>query len=358
MSLSYNDLFILNLFSISQPKKGSTVFHILQGKRTASILYRAVDYSLEPFFGFFPQLDRSTFYQKLEEFTTMGYLVYNQENQEYIHSLKGKEKVHTYLSTYYQPTHLNWLTQGRVIKDVQRKVYFLTQIFSEIRHNNNRYLPIEKDVDMQQWAKRWIAAQDKSLMDLAAYFGMEWKRLLSSIETKNAVILVHLMSGHDTVGLTKQQLAHQLHTTELEITVRQYDSLSYLIKQMHEITQEVPLFASIITEKAVPNENGLSNSAKETAVLLGKGYSIEQITHIRRLKKSTISEHLIEWAILFPSVDIHSFVPNKVYDSLKTLLTNSPDATFQEATNHIPGIEFWCYRLMQIERRRANEKPD
>ncbi len=53
MALTYTDYFILTLFSTEQPKKGSTVFHILQGKKTASILYRAADYSLDCFLAFF-----------------------------------------------------------------------------------------------------------------------------------------------------------------------------------------------------------------------------------------------------------------------------------------------------------------
>lgn len=355
MALTYNDLFILALFSNTQAKKGSTVFHILQGKRTASILYRAVDYSLEPFFGFFPQLDRSVFYQKLEELTSSGYLLYTHDSKEYLLSQTGENSVRQYLSDHYQPHHLNWLTQGRMVRDVQRKIYFITQILSEIRYENKRYLPVEKEYDIQQWVKRWIATQSKPLKELAAAFGMEWKVLLSNLETENAVILVHLMSGHDIVGLTKKQLAQQMNIPELEITVRQYDAMSCLIQQIHEIHQQVPLFASIVKDTAAPNKNGLSHSAKETALLLEKGFSIEKIVHIRRLKKSTISEHLIELVILFPTVEIEPFIPKEIYTSLKTLLADSPEVSFQEASDRLVNLEFWWFRLMQIERRRANE---
>ncbi|MBM6613717.1 helix-turn-helix domain-containing protein [Desemzia sp. RIT804] len=358
MALTYNDLFILNLFSNSQAKKGSTVFHILQGKRTASILYRAVDYSLEPFFGFFPKLDRSTFYNILEELTSLGYLSHLQENNEYLQTRMAEDSVQSYLSNHYQPRDLNWLKQGRAVQDIQRKIYFLTQIFSEIRHENKRYLPVEKDYDIQQWAKKWIAKQETALPELAVEFGMEWKRLLSSLETENAVILVHLMSGHNVVGLTKNQLAQQMNLPRLEITLRQYDSMCYLIKQMNDVYKQVPLFASVAQEATILNESGVSNSAKETAVLLKKGFSIEKIIRIRQLKKSTISEHLIELVILFPTIEIQQFIPDEIYLSLKKLLTDFPEASFQELSDRLPNLEFWWYRLAQIERRRENEGKD
>ena len=358
MSLTYNELFILNLFSHSQAKKGSTVFHILQGKRTASILYRAVDYSLEPFFGFFPQLDRLVFYKKLENLVSMGYLLVSQEKNEYFLSQMGKDIVESYFSDHYRPRHLNWLTQGRAIVDVQRKIYFLTQVFSEIRHENKRYLPVEKDYDIQQWVKRWLAKQERDLQELAIEFGKEWKMLLSSLETENAVILVHLMSGHDAVGLTKNQLSQQMDLPELEITLRQFDSLGYLIEQISADSKPFPLFASVVQETIAPNEKGLSTSAKETALLLKKGYSIEKITHIRRLKKSTISEHLIEVVILFPALDIQQFIPTEMYFSLQALFVDAPEASFQDAADQLPDLEFLWYRLMQIERRRANEGTD
>lgn len=355
MILAYDDLFILNLFSHSQAKKGSTVFHILQGKRTASILYRAVDYSLEPFFGFFPKLDRSVFYKKLEELVSMRYLTFLQETNEYLQSQANENTFESYVLDQYHPSHLNWLTQGRAIVEFQRKVYFLTQVFSEIRHENKRYLPVEKDFDVQKWAKRWMIQQGTALQDLAVEFGMEWKTLLSSLETENAVILVHLMSGHDTVGLTKSQLSQLMNLPELEITLRQYDSLSYLMNQISADNKQVPLFASIVQETVVPNEKGVSTSAKETALLLEKGFSIEKIIHVRRLKKSTISEHVIELAILFPTLDIQQFMPAEIYFALKTLLADSPETSFQEASNHFLDLEFLWYRLMQIERRRQHE---
>lgn len=358
MSLTYNDLFILNLFSCSQPKKGSTVFHILQGKRTASILYRAIDYSLETFFGFFPQLDRSVFYKKLDGLVSMGYLSFSPETKEYLQSEIGKNKVESYFSAHYYPSQLNWLTQGRAITEFQRIIYFLTQIFSEIRHKNNRYLPVEKDYDIQQWVKSWMAKQDIPLQKLAIEFGMEWKRLLSCLETENAIILVHLMSGHDAVGLTKNQLSHQMNLSELEITFRQYDSISYLIQQISADSKHIPLFDSIVQETVVPSEKGISTSAKETALLLKKGFSIEKIAHIRHLKKSTISEHVIELAILFPTLDIQPFIPTEIYAALKTLLADSPELSFQEANDHLLNVEFLWYRLMQIERRRENERTD
>lgn len=352
MALIYTDYFILALFSADLTKKGTTVFHILQGKRTASILYRAADYHLDCFFGLFPNIARDAFFQRLKQLVALGYLTFFSEKEEYKQTVEGKEAIEHYFSHHYYPEKLQWMTHGRAVQEFQQKIYFLTQIFSEIRHENSRYIPLEKSTTIQQWAKQWLKQLPFELQMSAVQFGKEWSFLLAHLDSENAIIVVQSMSGHQIVGLTKKQLAERMSLETLEISMREADTFSSLMDLARQHPKEAPLFHSIIQDILQKNDNSLSKSAKETIQLVHKGYSLEQVTHLRNLKKSTVSEHIIEWAILFPTADIKPFIPKEIYTKAADLMRKNADYSFKEMQVLVPEMEFLWFRLMQIEGRR------
>lgn len=356
VALAYDEMFLLRLFAAGKPLKETSVFYILQGKRTASMLYRAVDYSLEPIFGFLPKLDRTTYQKKLHHLITVNYLSFMEESQELVLTAEGKAALEAYFAEHYEPLHLNWLTEGKTVTDFQKVIYFLTQIFSEARYSNKRYIPIEKNTVIQQWVKRWLHRQSKPPHELGVQFGSEWKKVLSQLEPNNAVIVVQLMSGHGSSGFTRAQIAQQLHLEETEIRVRLLDTLNFIVQYSLANKEAVPLFASILLELRQKNQKGLSKSALDTLVLLQQGYSLEQICQIRKLKKSTVSEHIIECVIVEPSMKVCDFIPEEVYGALQQLFEKRPHLTHQEAAEIIPDMEFYWFRIMQIERRRINER--
>src|SRR5690606_30451652 len=130
----------------------------------------------------------------------------------------------------YYPTKVRWMTHGRAVQEFQKKVYFLTQIFSEIRHKNSRYIPLEKNGAIQKWAKQWLKQQRSDVQESAVKFGQEWKLLLSQLESENAIVVAQSMSGHQIVGLTKKQLAEWMSVEALEISMREADTFSRLVE--------------------------------------------------------------------------------------------------------------------------------
>lgn len=352
MALAYEEMFLLSLFSDQQAKKETSIYYILLGKRTASMLYRAIDYALEPVFGFSPKLNRVVYQQRLDALIKAGFVRFAEETKEGLLTPTGKEVLNDYFSQHYQPTYLNWLTEGRTVLVFQKVVYFLAQILSEIRYNNKRYIPIEKNAAVQHWVKKWLSNQDLNFQDIGIQFGSEWKELLSQIEPDNAAVIVHLMTGHDRIGFTKAQLAQKMEQDKTEVHMRLLDSLSFIAQLITKKPEKTPLLTSIWSEIARKNNHGLSQSAQDTQRLLQQHYSIEQICSIRRLKKSTISEHIIELAIVDPNLNIAAFIPKKSFLQLQHLFAENGALTYQEAAEKIPEMEFYWFRLMQIERRR------
>lgn len=352
MALAYDEMFLLRLFSEGKPLKETSLFYILQGKRTASMLYRSVDYGLESIFGFLPKLDRTDYQRKLRHLISVNYLTLIEESQELILTADGQAALEAYFAELYEPIHLNWLTEGKIVIDFQKVLYFLTQILSETRYSNKRYIPIEKNTAIQQWVKRWLRRQSTSQHELGIQFGLEWKKVLSQLDPHNAVILVQLMSGHDRAGWTRAQIAQQLNLEEAEVRVRILDALNFIVQYTAAHKEDIPLFASILWELKQKNQNGISKSALDTLVLVQQGYTLEQICQIRKLKKSTVSEHIIECVIVEPTIKVSDFVPKEVYRSLQQLFEENADLTHQEAAEKIPHMEFYWFRIMQIERKR------
>lgn len=355
MTSTYEEMFLLYLFSAKQARKETSIYYLLQGKRTASMLYRTVDYQLEAIFGLFPKLDRSVYQNRLEKLIQLNYVSYSEESKEALLTLKGKEVLEVFFNQHYLPHQLNWMRERRVVLTFQKVIYFLTQILSEARYQNKRYIPIEKNVALQQWTKQWLRQQKKDYQDLALQFGLEWKKILSQIEPDTATLIVYLMTGHQMTGLTKKQLAQKMSIEEAEVHIRWLDGLSQMVHQIDEIAEQVPLLNSILMQIKERSHQGLSKSAQETQLLVQQGHTVEQVCNIRRLKKSTVYEHLIELVIVYPELEISAFMPATIYASLNQLWDENSSITYQEALERLPDMEFYWFRMMQIERRRKHD---
>lgn len=355
LTSTYEEMFLLSLFSAKQARKETSIYYILQGKRTASMLYRTVDYQLDNVFGLFPKLDRSVYQSRLEKFIQLNYVSYSEESKEVLLTLKGKEALEDYFKQHYSPDHLNWMREKRVVLTFQKVIYFLTQILSEARYQNKRYIPIEKNSALQHWTKQWLRQQKMNHQDLALQFGLEWKKVLTQLEPDTAVLIVYLMTGHQITGLTKTQLAQKMNLEELEVHIRWLDGLSHVVHRLEEIAEQVPLLASILLQIKERSRHGLAKSTQETQLLIQQGHTVEQICHIRRLKKSTVSEHLIELVIVYPELDISAFMPASIYTDLNQLWGENADLTYQEVVERLPDMEFYWFRMMQIERRRKHD---
>lgn len=351
----YNQYFCLSLYSKDYPIKPSTLYHILVGKRTASILFKAHTYHLTKFFSVFPNLQRKDYNKMIHFFVAKGWIKAEENSEEFYLCEQGKNEIESYFSNHFYPMNLNQLINGRTTKEFWKKILFLTQVFSELRYKNKYYLPIDKEWKIQIWLKNWLKNNPLEKQELAISFGKEWIQLLKELDSFNAEILVSQLTGHTKFGKTSSQLASRYEVETMELAFLLQNAVTLLTNKVVSKKDLCPLFYLVYQECKGDKYSSLSQSAKLTAYYLEKGFSIETIAAKRKLKINTISEHVIELAIIFPDFDVSHFMPKMDYQQLNELFKVNEALTYEEMINKMPQVPFSWYRLIQVERSRIFE---
>lgn len=124
------------------------------------------------------------------------------------------------------------------------------------------------------------------------------------------------------------------------------------IKYIKE-SNEFPLFLELYLE-SIRKISLFNQSTLETKKLIDEGSSLDEVATKRGLKLSTVSEHLIELAILDETYPIKELIPERDYRQIMGLFELNPTIGYYEIEEQGYQIPFYIYRLLQIERRRTN----
>ena len=349
----YLEYLFLSLFSIKEAKKPLSVFHILTGKRTASILYVAESYQLKHFFNCFRHLEKEDYLQKIDSLLKKNQLEEASDNHVYL-TPKGEQSVTTFFETHYYPSHFNGLLEGRSLKSFWRLLTFVTQVLSEMSHENVQYLPIEKEWKQQLWLKKWLQMHKKNLSKelLSQRFASEWMDLLALLEPSGATVISLKLTGYKTYGKTTKQISNLLELELDEVQVILTDALFQCIKQIKE-TNQFPLFFELYQE-SIRDISLFNQSTLATKKLMDEGKALEEVANSRGLKLSTVSEHLIELAIMDEAYPIKDLIAERTYQQIMGLFELNPTIGYYEIEEQGYQVPFYIYRLLQIERRRVN----
>ena len=72
--------------------------------------------------------------------------------------------------------------------------------------------------------------------------------------------------------------------------------------------------------------------------MLNKGLTVENIAHIRNLKRSTIEDHLVEITFNDKQFDIAPFVPSE----MQKMILNIAKQTDSKQLRQIKQLNKWC----------------
>lgn len=350
---TYLSHFILSLFRHSQQLKTSQLYHILTGKRTASTLYQALEKELLNYFSLTESLTREEFESLIAAASRQGWLARVEESL-YQLTDTGKQEVENYFREHHFPAHLQSLRYGNLTKPVWERLQLVTQIFSEKSHGNRQYTPVIKNYAHQRWCKHWIKKTAPLEKETTKQLVLEWKQLFERIDPPMANALAMRLTGHGQIGATHHQTAQHMQMDADEMEMFMLDALHAVYNVIEENTAMFPLFASLFAQTDRETYEGLSESVWITGQYLQRNYSPEAIAQKRNLKMGTVHEHIIELAIVNPHFPIEQYVPQPVWQFLHQEMEKSSDVPYKNLSKRIHDLPFYCYRLVQIERKRKD----
>lgn len=336
--------FILTLFREGDKLKGSSLYHLLKGKRSSSILLFGFFHDNLFVSGMYPKLTEAGFNQQLSQYVKQGLLEETAEG--YLVTDSGLAANQQFFQEF-SPAQLNFFRFGRSDIEAWRLLKFAVQVVSNLVAGENNYIPMESEVFIQKHIKHWLALRSREETVTAVYHELE--QIFTSMDQAKADYLANQFSGYEFAGLVNFQLLKN-----------QEKDVAFLLDReaVHEFLNQLEQHPDfILYHLAAPvlrkNQN---QSMLVTQKLILEGYPREEVEHMRRLKRGTIQDHLLEWALQDVDFPYADFITAATIQFLENLQTPAKAWSYKELSQKGPiqkdSIDYFEFRLYQIQQYR------
>ncbi|WP_412990262.1 hypothetical protein ACLJJ6_04660 [Pediococcus siamensis] len=312
-----------------------------------SNLFWGRQYSLLPFFNLFKTLTQADFDKAILDLKTRQLITLNESQIRLTRS--GAEKKRQVVANM-APFQFAGIGLRTNVATIQSCLNLAVQITSEFAYQNRRYYPLQTSGRLMRFCKSWFITHKSS--ELPAAFQAELTQFLETLSEHEGDAFVSQFIGHDTYGLTDDQIAQ----------VRGQTPFSWHLTKLH-------LFSAFITWACTENQEShplcqhlvkpwvktspLAESSLATYHLFLGHNDLARVAQLRHIKLNTVKEHLLEAAILTPGFarTVLSTLAPVTYSKNDDYFAITPVAQWQFATvqQNESQITFFEFRLRQIE---------
>ena len=289
----------------------SATYYLLQGKPSIQTIQDGQIYRLNKYFGIYKDLDKDRFFQIVEKLLDKQFITKNAKDNFYLVTELGKRFIDQYP---FQPNYL----EGSLYKNIdiifyQRLLLFI-QVFTNRKMNHSKYVPIIENKDVETWMKAYYKKTKNKVDIVLKTLYEEIVQILSPLEEIYSEVFVNQLTGYRQIGLTIEQIAHQLQMSVETTYLIHVNTIHYLLNKIQMEQTIYPLLYSISAD--LFQQSSLTNSTKVTRKLLDAGHSLTEIAQKRRLQINTIYDHLVEIALNDPNFSISKYVPKEAQQEI------------------------------------------
>jgi len=283
----------------------AAIFHMLTGKRSSQTFQDIHAYNLTSYLGICRSVKREDLHKELLDLKAKGLIEINQGY--FIITDLGATKLNEIIEDA-QPW-LNGLQYHHMDQVFWSRFLLFVQTASNIEQGFHQFIPIDERQEVLQWVKSKYQVEKENLQNLLYHLYSEVQHLYSQLPEWLADLLTKRMTGGHRYGLSKEQLAFQNNLSKLDVEVYLSACIHFILKHVIHAPHSYPYLYGFCHD--LIQEIPITQSANKTLELLRKGYSFETIMRIRRLKQSTIQDHIVEIALVDPSFSVEPFVSNE-----------------------------------------------
>lgn len=276
-------------------------FHLLKGKRSGQTLQDVRYYQLKPFFGLLPKLDKDHFDVATKQLVESGLITIDDDS--IVHTTtKGKTLKESFKTYEFD----GWNYRGAEQIFFARLSLFI-QTISYFRVGEKSFMPIQRDREVQLFVRELFVGQPPINLELSTRIKNEIKLCLelSGVSELQREVFVHRLSGYKQTGWTWSQLSDALHKEIEELHLTFIESL-HMILNFIDQSSDFPFLSDIAQNIKVSSY--LTDSSQKTKQIYDQGKTIEEISIIRNLKRSTIEDHFVELSSNDEDFPIERFV--------------------------------------------------
>ncbi|WP_226666914.1 helix-turn-helix domain-containing protein [Metabacillus litoralis] len=315
MKISYFHIVLLYcLKQFNGERSASAIYHLLKGKKSSQTIQDGKLFNISHMFSIFPKLSRVQTNSAWHDLLQKGYIEELPENQFLITEM-GKIELETALEQRPFPKDLHGWNYGDIGRLFWRRLSLLVQVLSNMAYERKVYLPVTKNQDDLQWVKMFLKQIKMEKLELIKLLHIEIFEALKVHDDKKAVIFVRKLTSSQKIGLTFDQIAVKEEEDAHYIYLMFWSVIHSFIYFQQLNDNQFPLFNEIIKDKF--QVDFLTSSSQKTKTYLLQGKSIQEISRVRRLKESTIEDHIIEITLHDKRFQPWDFLSESDYNIIK-----------------------------------------
>ena len=335
----FQQILITILSSFQNERTISAAYHLLKGKRSGQTIQDVGLFKLYAYFGLLPKLPRKKFDEQVDILFAKNFILL-EESGYYQLTDEGKEAAKNALKITFD----GWYYRGNEHLFFGR-LSLIVQALSYQLNGMKAFIPIEHNELVQHWVRQFLMHHNyqKQLLQQPLYDEMVNSLEQLPFEENLKEIVVYRLTGFNQPGLTWQQLAFGYHKQELDVQLLYISILHHWLNEIYRAPERYPILSRVA--QGVRIEALLTDSANTTAKLYKKGYTIEQICQMRKLKMSTIEDHLVELAMNDPSFLIEPFVSAQLQQQILEAVEAYDTKRLRTLHEILPHIDYFQLRL-------------
>lgn len=315
----------------------SGALHLLNGKKSSQTIQDAKLFQLSPLFGMLKKLKRNQIEEALTNLRE-NRLVEQKSQETLVVNSNGEEALDHFLKRHPFPEYLNGWKYHAISDDFWQRISLYMQTLSHSMNRNMNFYPVVREETVQEWVRKHFPLTEEQRIQAAQQLYTELSEILAHLPEQHAKLFVLRLSGFHRTGLTLQQCCAELGISEEEGVITFYGVIHAVLTFIQGNNTTFPILSSVLENRNVPVP--LTASTRNTYSLLQKGMTIQQIMGIRKLKQSTIEDHLVEIAINVADFSIDRFVSIEAQEDILRAskeMNSQRLKTIREHLNHKYG---------------------
>lgn len=348
----YFSYYLMTFFQVDKEVRISQILHTLRGKKTPSMYYLTEINQWHHGFSIAKRMEEKDIKIIVQAAYQEKWL--RKKEKGFQLTPLGKEIVDEYFESHYYPEFVHSFNNIDVYDAFWERLQLFSQVFSEYSYHNMNYTAVIKEPKHQEKIRMLFQASQGNKTEVLKKWTKEQYFIFENLTEEKANLLVNSLTGHQRIGKTRSQLAAEFAMKKDEFNFYLRDSLAEVIQLIHHYPNKLVITRQLLKATQEDYYFSMSESTYRTFKMLEKGKKISEIARLRRIKENTVKEHLLEIAFVLDEFPIKAFVPSEFYQSLSKKFQENPFYSYREAVRELEKVEFYHYRLVELERMRKD----
>ncbi|WP_197414438.1 helix-turn-helix domain-containing protein [Bacillus sp. FJAT-29937] len=329
-----------------------SILHLLKGKKSAQTIQDAHFFQLTNLFNSFPLLERTDLDHLVSQIKDRGFIRQSSE-QSFRLTTAGTQFLTDSLTKQPIPSFLNGLKFHQVTELFWERLSLTIQVISYLKSRETKYLPIQRKKEVHFWVKNFLQQTSLNRDELCQTLYNELVKILEGNKEIDPSVLILRLTGSQIIGLTPLQAAERLKM-ELDVYHIQFRSLIHFMLESIQLKPEsFTLLSKFISDESLLVS--LTQTARRTYSLLKSGMGINDIVQSRRLKRSTIEDHIVEIALNNKGFEITAFVSKEKQQLILEAVKTNSTKQLKQIRELVPNADYFEIRLTLARVGEENE---